>query len=96
MVDITIIIEAIIALIVALITTFLIPYLKEKYGNEKLNTIRLWVRVAVEAAEQLFDGDGRGEEKLAYVLNFLEQKGITVDTASLRAMVEAEVLKLKE
>lgn len=96
MVDITTIIEAIITLIVALITTFLIPYLKEKYGNEKLNNIKLWVKIGVEAAEQLFDGDGRGEEKLAYVLNFLEQKGVTVDTDSLRAMIEAEVLKLNE
>lgn len=95
MIDITTIIEAVITLIVALITTFLIPYLRKKYDAETLATIRLWVKVGVKAAEQLFDGEGRGEEKLEYVMNFIESKGFTIDTDSLRAMVEAEVLELE-
>lgn len=94
MIDLTHIIEAVIALIVALISTFLIPYLKKKYDAETLAYIKLWVKVGVNAAEQLFQGSGRGEEKLNYVFNFLLDKGIKIDASSLRNMIEAEVLTL--
>lgn len=96
MIDLTPIMEAIIALVVAVITGFVIPWLKGKIDADKLEQIKLWVTVAVEAAEQLYNGTGRGEEKKAYVVKFLQEKGFTIDPDSLDKLIEAAVFNLPE
>ena len=96
MIDLTPIMEAIIALVVAVITAFVIPWLKGKIDADKLEKIELWVTVAVEAAEQLYNGTGRGEEKKAYVVKFLQEKGFTLDPDSLDKLIEAAVFNLPE
>lgn len=96
MIDLTPIMEAIIALVVAVITVFVIPWLKGKIDADKLEQIKLWVTVAVEAAEQLYNGTGRGEEKKAYVVKFLQEKGFTIDPDSLDKLIEAAVFNLPE
>ena len=50
MIDLTPIVEAIVALVAAIITAFVIPWLKGKIDADKLEEIELWVTVAVEAA----------------------------------------------
>ena len=95
MIDLTNIISAVITLIVAVITTFLIPYLKSKVDEMKFENIKTWVKVAVEAAEMIYTGTGRGEEKKAYVLNYLNNKGYTIDTESINNLIESAVLELK-
>lgn len=65
MIDLTPIVEAIATLAVAIITALVIPWLKGKIDADKLEEIKLWVTVAVEAAEQLYVGSGRGAEKKA-------------------------------
>ncbi len=94
MVDITNIVSAVITLIVALVTTFLIPWLKEKFDNEKLANIKAWVKVAVQAAEMIYEGAGKGAEKKAYVLQYLESKGFKLDTATIENLIESAVLEL--
>ena len=64
MVDLTDIIVAVLTLISALISAFVIPYLKTKVDSDKFEKIKAWVKVAVEAAEMIYVG--RGEEKKAY------------------------------
>ena len=96
MIDLTPIMEAIIALVVAVITAFVIPWLKGKIDADKLEKIKLWVTVAVEAAEQIYKGSGRGEEKKAYVVQFLQEKGFTLDPDSLDKLIEAAVFNLPE
>ena len=96
MIDLTPVMEAVIALIVAVITAFVIPWLKGKISADKLEQIKLWVTVAVEAAEQLYKGSGRGEEKKAYVVQFLQEKGFTLDPDSLDKLIEAAVFNLPE
>lgn len=96
MIDLTPIMEAIIALVVAVITAFVIPWLKGKIDADKLEQIKLWVTVAVEAAEQLYNGTGRGEEKKAYVVKFLQEKVFTLDPDSLDKLIEAAVFNLPE
>lgn len=94
MYDITPIIEAVAALIAALITAFLVPYIKSKTTAEQQKEINAWVKIAVSAAEQIYTGSGRGEEKKAYVINWLREHGITVDEAKLDALIEAAVYEL--
>jgi type II secretory pathway pseudopilin PulG len=94
MIDITTVIEAVLALIGALITAFLIPWIKNKTGAEKLEQIELWVTVAVEAAEQIYTGSGKGAQKKAYVLEFLNSKGFDLDWEEIDMMIESAVFNL--
>ena len=93
-IDLTTVLGAVITLAVAIVSAVVIPLLKRKLGDEKYSEIQRWVKVAVQAAEQLFSGSGRGEEKLDYVLKFLESKGFTLDAASLRNLIESAVWEL--
>lgn len=100
MFDITVIISAVITIITACITVFLIPYLKTKLDEAKRKRIKEYVDVAVLAAEQLFpslDGEKMGKDKLNYVAKMLEAKGITFNVDdindSVRAMIESAVME---
>lgn len=93
-IDLTTVLSAVITLVIAIVSAVVIPLLKRKLGDEKYSEIQRWVKVAVQAAEQLFSGSGRGEEKLDYVLKFLESKGFTLDAASLRNLIESAVWEL--
>lgn len=95
MIDLTEILTAIITLIVAIVSTFVIPCLKTKVEAAKLEEVMTWVTVAVEAAEMIYAGTGRGEEKKAYVIKYLNTKGYTLDTDSIDALIESAVLSLK-
>lgn len=84
-IDITPIVNAALALIGAGVSVFLIPWLKKQ---------TTWVKIGVAAAEQLYVGQGRGEEKKQYVLDFLKQKGFKVDEESVVNAIEAIVKQL--
>ena len=94
MIDITPILEAVATLAVALITTFVVPYIKSKTTLEQQTQINAWVRIAVTAAEQVYEGPGQGDKKKAYVLTWLAGHGISVDEDKLDAMIEAAVYEL--
>ena len=94
MFDITTIIEAVFALIAVVITTIVIPFIKNKTNEVQQQTINSWVRIAVAAAEQIYEGSGRGVEKKAHVIAFLKSKGITFDAEIVDAMIEAAVFEL--
>lgn len=93
--DITIIIETVFALIAAIVTAIVIPYIKSRTTAQQQAQINAWVRIAVSAAEQIYVGSGRGEEKKAYVISWLREHGVTVDESKLDAMIEAAVYDLK-
>jgi len=95
MIDLTPIIQAIIALAASAITVFLIPWLKTRFGNEKLETVKSLVHIAVYGAEKLF-GAKKGNEKLEYVEQFLAEHKIKLDTYELMAMVNAEIKKMEQ
>ena len=92
--DYTQIISAVIALISALVSAFLIPWLKTKIDADKLlQTIRTYVEIGVKAAEQLYTATD-GAAKKAYVVNFLAEKGIQFDVETIDKLIEAAVLQL--
>lgn len=95
MLDLTPLVEAIIALAATAITVFLIPWLRARYGNETLEKARGWVQIAVYAAEKLY-GAGNGDQKLAYAEQVLAQHKIKLDTLTLKAMVDAEIRKMEQ
>lgn len=94
MTDITPIVIAFVSMIFAIIGIFLIPFVKNKVGEEKFKDISKWVQIAVNAAEQIYNESGMGEVKKEYVLEFLKKRGITMDIDSIDALIESEVYKL--
>lgn len=87
MIDLTPIFQAILALLAALITYKLIPWIKAKTTQEQQNLLLSVTSVLVFAAEQLY-GAGRGEEKLDYVIGELEERGFTADRAAIEAVIK--------
>lgn len=94
-IDYTDLIQAIITLVAVLITSFLVPYLKEKLSKEKYEKLKNWVSVAVSAAEQLY-GSKTGQQKKEYVIGFLNSKGISFDVDEVENLIESEVYKLTQ
>lgn len=94
MTDITEIIGAVISLAVALISTFLIPLIKQKIDAQKLEKWTSLVEIAVSAAEQIYNTTKAGTEKKNYVRNWLNEKGITYDEKTIDALIESAVNKL--
>lgn len=94
--NITPIIETVFALIAAVITAIVIPYIRSKTTAQQQTEINAWVRIAVSAAEQIYVGSGRGQEKKAYVINWLAEHGVTLVETRLDAMIEAAVYDLKK
>lgn len=87
MIDLTPLIQAIIAVVAALITYKLLPWLKVKLSNEQQAALTAAVKVLVYAAEQVY-GAGRGDEKLKYVEEGLRERGFEVDRAAIEAAVK--------
>lgn len=85
-INLTPIIQAILALMAALITYRLIPWIKARTTAAQQSNIRAAVKVLVFAAEQLY-GAGKGKEKLQYVRDRLREQGFDVDTDEIEAAV---------
>ena len=66
-------------------TTYVIPYLKEK-------KLFIWVQKAVLAAEEKYSGSGKGAEKKAYVIKFLEERfNLKLSEEELDMLIDATV-----
>lgn len=99
-IDMTKIVLAVIGLLAAIVTKFLIPLLqtklkldKSKLTENQAYLLRLAISTAVTAAEQLYKSE-EGQKKKAYVLSQLESQGYKVDGAAIDAAIEAAVFEL--
>lgn len=90
---------ALIPVLGAIITGFIIPLIKEKIGYEKLIKYEEWATQAVQAAEMLFNEKGMGEIKKKYVFDFLNamfNKNKTIITEEqLNILIESAVKQMK-
>lgn len=94
MIDLTPIIQAAITLAAALITAYLIPWLRSRTTVEQQTYIHMAVQVAVYAAEKAY-GAGHGEEKLAYAEQVLARHNVRLDTKTLKAMIDAQIKEME-
>lgn len=99
-IDITQIILAFIALLSAVVTGFVIPWLKKKISVEEGKVselaaamVMLAIDTAVRAAEQIYNSD-EGKAKKEYVINVLKEQGYDVESEAIDAAIEAAVLEL--
>ena len=91
--DWNLVLEFVITVVTIAVAIFLVPLLKKKLGTERAKQLEELIWKAVQAAEQLF-GAGNGAEKKAYVVEYLEARG--VDAEAVDADIEAAVLEVNE
>ena len=97
-IDLTQIILAIITLIGGLIARYVIPWLRDKLDDRKIELLVSAINTGVYAAEQLYNSD-QGKEKKQYVIDLLAENGYILDpdniTMEMNALIEATVKSLR-
>lgn len=93
------IILALIPILSTILTVYIIPYIKEKLGNERLAKYEYWASMAVECAEMIFREQGMGADKKEYVVNFLNdmfnKKKVVITEEQINILVESCVKQMK-
>lgn len=94
MINLTPIITAVIGLLTAIITAFLVPYIKANIEAKNLESLLKIAKIAVEAAEQIFKESGMGAKKKEYVEKYLAEHGYTLDSDELDVVIESAVKEM--
>lgn len=76
--------------ILPLVLLIVAGYLVKVYRSEE---VVKWVKVAVKAAEQIYNGSGQGKEKFAYVSEWISKK-FKVSEIDLKNIIESAVYEL--
>ena len=93
--DVTQIIVAAFGLLTAILTAFVVPYMKAKTTREKWENAMYWVKLAVEGAEKIYKDKGLGKLKKQYVEQFLKEHNIKLDEEQVDVAIEAAVLQMQ-
>ena len=94
-VDLTPLLQALLALLAALVTSKLIPWINSRTTERQQANLTALANTFVYAAEQVF-GANKGAEKLAYVRAGLQAKGYDVDDKAVLAAIEAAVKQMQD
>lgn len=94
------VILALISVLGAIITYFVVPYIKQNISSAQLEQYKEWATLAVKCAEMIFTEKGMGTSKKEYVVNFLNdlfnQKKVVITEAQLNVLIEAAVQELNK
>lgn len=94
------VIMALIPVAGAIITGFIIPYIKTKVSSARLDEISQWITKAMDAAEVLFDTPKSGEEKREYVIDFIDKmfnsKKEVITEDQIRVLLESAWKQMSE
>lgn len=85
-IDLTPVLQLAIMLMGALITAFVIPWIRRKTNAQQWDALVNITRTAVFAAEQVY-GSGWGRDKMRYAEEYIKGKGYTVDVDMIEATV---------
>lgn len=91
--DITQLIIGVIGICVLFVTMVILPLARAKFGSENVEEFLRWVKIGVQAAEQIY-AITDGEQKKMYVLEFLDSKGYDINEDEVDKAIEAAVLEL--
>ena len=95
---ITVIIKAVLAIISVVITTVIVPYIKERIGQDKYNKLVEYTKFAVRCAEQLYTPE-EWEQKKEYVSQYITEKatelGIGLNEQDIDLLIEGVVNLIK-
>ena len=94
------ILKVAVSICVAIITMYVVPYLKELQKDKRYSTVIDFITLAVRAAEQTITGSGQGKQKKAEVIRFasewMAKQGIDITDEELDQLIEAAVYAMKQ
>lgn len=94
-IDLTPLANALVGVAAAVVSGFVIPWIKAKAGEARAANLMKWARIGVQAAEQVYQGKAdSGKDKYAYVEQFLARHGFKLDTTEVEQAIEAAVFEL--
>ena len=91
-------INAVLTVVGILLTAYVIPWLKEKVGTERLERLAAYAEYGVRSAEQIFT-QAQWKEKKQYVYNYVLEKsdrlGLDLEPPDIDLLVEGIVNAVK-
>ena len=91
-IDITQIVVAVIGLLGIIITGVLFPLIRSKLTNSQWETIINYAVAGVQAAEIIFNAQGKGAEKFEWAKEYIESQckahGIKIDMDTIQVAIE--------
>lgn len=92
--------KIVISVVTALLAYYVIPYLKNKFKQDKYKDLVEAVKVAVDAAEQTFKEGGMGkvkkEDVIKFITSYLNENKIDISVDQLDRLIEAAVFQLNK
>ena len=100
MIDITPIVELVIALACAIITIVIVPWIKSKLNATQWNNLNEYAMVFVQTAEMLFKGTSLGRDKKKWVIEKLtaiaEEHNLKFSADAIEAAIENAVKNMND
>lgn len=95
---ITKLVEAIVTVVIVIISAYVIPWLKNKVGEDKYATIIEFAEIVVRSAEKIYTPE-QWQEKKQYAVNLVIEKaknlGIDLSVEEVNAIIEGAVQAVK-
>ena len=95
---IAVIIKSVLAILSVVITTVIVPYIKERIGQDKYNKLVEYTKYAVRCAEQIYTPE-EWEKKKEYVSQYITEKandlGIGLNEQDIDLLIEGVVNLIK-
>lgn len=92
------VLRLVVLLAVFVVTCYLIPWIRGKIGQDRLDEITRWVNTAVLMAQQVYNAK-TGAERKAIVIDLLKDiliaKNISISDKQLDMLIEAAVKAMK-
>lgn len=93
------IVELIITVLMIIITTYVLPWVKSKLTSEQMKQLESYAEIGVRCAEQIFSAEQFVEKKeyvMNYVLDAVNSKlKISISQEDINNLIEATVNKVK-
>lgn len=92
------VIKVIVMVAMLVVVKYLVPWIREKIGADKMAEIEKWTKYAVEMAQQVH-WSKEGQDRKAIVTEFLKEiliaKNIAISAEQLDTLIEAAVKEMK-
>ena len=91
------ILKIVVSIAAALVTAFVIPFIKSKMSAQTQELIKAMVEIAVQAAEQTMEGgQAKKEEVLRFITDWLNAHHIKMTAEQLDKLIECIVYEVKQ
>lgn len=90
-------INLVVMIAAAVVARYLIPWIKERIGTEKLNTVAEWAKKAVLYAEQVMTsatGEEKKEAVTAILKEIVEANNISITDEQIDILIESAVKQM--